>query len=447
MSARGQAGRAPAPGLIVAAPSSGAGKTTVATALMAAFSRRGLRVAPAKVGPDYIDPRFHEAATGQPSVNLDGWAMRPDLLDTLTASCSGAADLVVVEGVMGLFDGAPAAGAVDDGSTAALARRTGWPVLLVVDAARQAGSVAALVHGFRSFDPDVPVAGVLLNRIAGDRHTWILGQALAPLGLPVVGAIPRDAEVARPSRHLGLVQAGEDPALGDWLDRLATLAATHIDLDAVRALARPAGAIAAGTPGLSPLGARIAVARDDAFGFLYPHLLDGWRSAGAELAWFSPLADEGPDPAADAVYLPGGYPELHAGRLAAAAGFQAGLHAAAARGAWIYGECGGFMALGEALVDGDGDSHRMAGLLPLTTRFDMRRLHLGYRLVTALADTPLGRAGARLRGHEFHYSSIGSEAAGDRPFTALDANGTELGGAGLRRDRVFGSYLHLIDRC
>lgn len=435
-----------APGLIVAAPSSGAGKTTIATALMTAFARRGLRVAPAKVGPDYIDPRFHEAATGRESVNLDGWAMRQPLLDALVSARATDADLIVAEGVMGLFDGATARGAVDDGSTAGLARRTGWPVLLVVDAARQAGSVAALVHGFRSFDPSVPVAGVLLNRVGGGRHADILRRALDPLHLPVVGAIPRDAAVERPSRHLGLVQAGEDPALAGWLDRLAALADTHLDLDAVRALARPSGAPASVAGPLPPLGRRVAVARDDAFAFLYPHLLDGWRSAGAELAFFSPLADEAPDAGADAVYLPGGYPELHAGRLAAAERFRAGLHAAAARGAWVYGECGGYMALGEALVDAGGVAHRMTGLLPVTTRFDARRLHLGYRLVATLADSPLGPAGTRLRGHEFHYSSVGEEREAARPFRATDASGTDLGPLGLQRNRVFGSYLHLIDR-
>ncbi|EDP61363.1 Cobyrinic acid a,c-diamide synthase CbiA [alpha proteobacterium BAL199] len=436
----------PASGLIVAAPSSGAGKTTVATALMAALTRHGLRVAPAKVGPDYIDPRFHEAATGRSSMNLDGWAMRPDCLDGLIAARGTDADLVVAEGVMGLFDGAPMAGAVDDGSTAALARRTGWPVLLVLDAARQAGSVAALVHGFRSFDPAVPVAGVILNRIGSGRHANLLRRALAPLGLPVVGAIPRDAATDRPSRHLGLVQAGEDPALADWLDRIATLAETHVDLDGVRALARPSRIGGAPAASLPPLGNRIAVARDEAFAFLYPHLLDGWRTEGAELTFFSPLADEAPDPAADAVYLPGGYPELHAGRLADAERFRADLHTAADRGAWIYGECGGFMALGDALVDADGASHRMAGLLPLTTRFDVRRLHLGYRLITTSVETPFGPTGVRLRGHEFHYSTVGAEGGADRLFEVEDASGTRLGAQGLRRGRVIGSYMHLIDR-
>lgn len=435
-----------APGLILAAPSSGAGKTTIATALMAAFARRGLAVAPAKVGPDYIDPRFHEAAAGRTSVNLDGWAMRPAQLDALSAGRGLGADLIVTEGVMGLFDGAAARGAVDDGSTAALARRTGWPVVLVVDTARQAGSVAALVHGFRSFDAAVPVAGVILNRVGGARHEAMLRTALAPLGLPVVGAVPRDAAVERPSRHLGLVQAGEDPDMASWLTRLAALAEAHLDLDAIRALARPARLAAGTAVPLPPLGSRIAVARDHAFGFLYPHLLDGWRAAGAELAFFSPLADQPPDPAADAVFLPGGYPELHAGRLAAAQRFRAGLRAAAQRDAWVYGECGGYMTLGEILVDADGTAHAMAGLLPLTTRFDRRRLQLGYRLVTQCCDTPFGAAGTRLRGHEFHYSTIGGEGEGERPFTAEDATGASLPPAGLRRGKVLGSYLHLIDR-
>lgn len=438
-----------APGLIVAAPSSGAGKTTVATALMAAFARRGLAVAPAKVGPDYIDPRFHEAATGRASLNLDGWAMRPGLLDTLAAARATNADLVVVEGVMGLFDGAPAPGAVDDGSTAALARRTGWPVLLVVDAARQAGSIAALVHGFRSFDPAVALAGVVLNRVAGDRHAALLRRALEPVGLPVVGAVPRAAEVERPSRHLGLVQAGEDPGLAGWLRRIADLAETHLDLGAIRSLAAPSAVAAAPAEPLPPLGAHVAIARDEAFGFLYPHLLDGWRAAGARLTFFSPLADEGPDPAADAVYLPGGYPELHAGRLAAAGRFLAGLRAAAARDAWIYGECGGYMALGEAIVDADGRVHAMAGLLPLITRFDRRQLQLGYRRIVQRVETPFGPAGKRLRGHEFHYSTVGSEKGADhaidRPFEAEDAGGAPLGPLGLRRGRIFGSYLHIID--
>lgn len=433
------------PGLIVAAPASGSGKTTLATAVMAAFAKRGLSVAAAKVGPDYIDPRFHEAATGGVSVTLDGWAMRGETRAALIADLEG--DIVVAEGVMGLFDGAPTAGAIDDGSTDALARATGWPVVLVVDAARQAGSIAALVHGFMTFDPTLPVAGVILNRVGGERHAESLRDALSPLGVTVFGAIPRLETVERPSRHLGLVQAREDPTLSAYLDRLAALAERHLDLDALRAAARPASVTAYASIGsIPPLGGRIAIARDDAFAFLYPHLLGGWRSQGVELSFFSPLADQAPDSEADAVFLPGGYPELHGGRLAAAETFRTGLLAAAERGAWIYGECGGFMALGEGLIDGDGTHHRMTGLLPLVTRFDERQLHLGYRAIETLMDTPFGPAGSKLRGHEFHYSVVGHEGDAERPFAATDARSMALGSLGLARDRVFGSYLHLIDR-
>ncbi|NQW12440.1 MAG: cobyrinate a,c-diamide synthase [Alphaproteobacteria bacterium] len=445
----------PPPGLIVAAPASGSGKTTLATAIMAALARRGQTVAAAKVGPDYIDPRFHEAATGGTSTTLDGWAMRPETRAALVATLTG--DIVVIEGVMGLFDGAPSDGLIDDGSTAALARATGWPVVLVVDAARQAGSIAALVHGFTTFDPALPIAGVILNRVGGERHAGMLRDALAPLGMPVFGAVPRTEEIERSSRHLGLVQAQEDPMLSAYLDRLAALAERHLDLDALRAAARPAVFNPSTyTASIPPLGNRIAIARDDAFAFLYPHLLDGWRRQGAGLGFFSPLADEAPDADADAVFLPGGYPELHGGRLATAESFRAGLAAAAERDAWVYGECGGFMALGEGLVGGDGARHRMAGLLPLVTRFDQRRLHLGYRAITTRLDTPFGPAGTRLRGHEFHYSTLGQEGGGQegggqegeggRPFVASDARGTALGPLGLMVGRTFGSYLHVIDR-
>ena len=439
-----------AAGVILAAPTSGAGKTTLSMGLMRAFTRSGLRVAPAKIGPDYIDPRFHDAATGRTSVNLDGWAMRPEVLDGLISELSRGADLVVVEGVMGLFDGSPAMGACDAGSTADLAARTGWPVILVVDAARQAQSVAALVQGFRDFRSDVAVAGVILNRVGSDRHAAVLKESLAGIGMPVLGAVPRESGVERPSRHLGLEQADEDPDLSEYLNRLADVVDRTVDLEAVRALARPSPISAPPFVALPPLGGRIAVARDAAFSFLYPHILDGWWRAGSAILPFSPLSDQSPDPHADAVYLPGGYPELHAGQLSQADSFRAGIIAATARGAVVFGECGGFMVLGTALVDADGARHPMLDLLPLVTRFDQRRLHLGYRAINTRLATPFGPPGTRLRGHEFHYSVIGEEGAADRPFQAADARGqdlgSEMGAIGLARGAVFGSYLHLIDR-
>ena len=345
---------------------------------------------------------------------------------------------------MGLFDGAVGG----SGSTADLSVATGWPVVLVVDARGQGASAAALVRGFASHRQDVSVAGVIFNRIGGKRHGEILTRALADAlpEIPVLGCLPRDEALALPERHLGLVQAGEHPALDAFLDRAAALAGAHIDLAALRALARP-GAIGANTPSPLPsLGQRIAVARDDAFAFSYASVLDGWRAAGAEIFPFSPLADAAPEPDADAVYLPGGYPELHAGRLAANGVFLDGLRAAAARGAAIFGECGGYMVLGQGMVDADGARRRMAGLLALETSFAQPRLHLGYRRVETLVDSPLGPAGCRFAGHEFHYAATLAQGPGETLFAATDSSGADLGQTGLVDGNVAGSFIHLIDR-
>ncbi|HYG89695.1 MAG TPA: cobyrinate a,c-diamide synthase [Azospirillum sp.] len=427
------------PGLVIAAPNSGSGKTVTTLGLLRALRSAGVGVASAKVGPDYIDPRFHAAASGRPCRNLDPWAMRDS---TLARLADQTADLLIVEGVMGLFDGA----ADGTGSTADLAALAGWPVVLVLDVARQGQSAAAVLHGFRSFRPDVSVAGVILNRVGSPSHESTIRAALAPSGVPVLGAIPRDADLDLPRRHLGLVQAEEHADLDAFLDRAATVLGRVVDLDALRALARPAR-FAAEPAGfaLPPLGQRIALAQDAAFAFAYPHLIEDWRAQGADLLPFSPLADEAPDASADAVYLPGGYPELHAGRLAGNRCFLNGLRASAARGAALYGECGGYMVLGEALEDADGETHAMAGLLPVATSFAKRKLHLGYRRAVTLSLSPLGPAGTVYRGHEFHYASITSTSTGEPLFRVSDAQGSDLGHLGSRRGRVCGSFVHLVD--
>ena len=418
------------PGLILAAPSSGSGKTTITLGLLRALARRGINVRGAKSGPDYIDPRFHEAACGHPCPNLDAWAMTSDRIRAL-ASGDGT---LLIEGAMGLFDGAPPDG---KGATADLARILGLPVVLVVDASRLAGSVAPLVQGFAGFDPAVRIAGVVLNATGSERHETMLARAIAPLGLPVLGAIRRDRALSQPSRHLGLVQAGERPDLDAFLDAAADRVEAGINPDALLALAAPLTPV----PQLAPIPApasSIAIASDQAFAFAYPHLLADWQRSGATIQTFSPLADEAA-PEAEFIFLPGGYPELHAGRIASNQRFLGSLRNAAARGVPIYGECGGYMVLGQSMTDGEGIRHEMAGLLDLETSFAARRLHLGYRSVHASTGPFLGAWSA----HEFHYATT-LRADGPPLFFAQDAEGADLGPMGLVNGSVCGSFAHLI---
>ncbi|ARC90527.1 cobyrinate a,c-diamide synthase [Rhodovulum sp. MB263] len=428
------------PGLVIAAPASGSGKTTVTLGLLRAFRAAGIAVQPFKNGPDYIDPAFHARASGRASYNLDPWAMGEDLLATLAAEARGA-DLVIAEGAMGLYDGTLAPGISGHGTSAELARRFGWPVVLVIDVSGQAQSAAAVAHGFACHPDAPPVAGVILNRVAGARHEAMIRPEMARLGIAVLGALPRRPDLTLPERHLGLVQAGEQADLEARIDAIGQFVAEHVELDALRAAARPGVSGAMGNWPVPP-AQRIALARDAAFSFAYPHLLEGWHRAGAEILPFSPLADEAPDEDADLVWLPGGYPELHAGRIAGAARFLKGLRAHA-RTRPVHGECGGYMVLGEALIDKDGTRHAMAGLLGLVTSFETRRLHLGYRRAELLAAMPGHAPGTRLRGHEFHYSTILSQ-----PDAALacvtDASGADVAETGSRRGPVTGSFFHLI---
>lgn len=435
-------------GLIIAAPSSGSGKTSLTLGLLRLLAQRGLAVASAKVGPDYIDPAFHAAASGRPCHNLDSWAMRPATVAARVGRLAAGAELVLCEGVMGLFDGAFVPAGQPDGSTADLARLTGWPVVLVIDGRGMTGSAAAVLHGFATLAPRVLVKGVVFNRVVGERHKAAITAACARAcpDIAVLGFLPPTPALEMPSRHLGLVQAGERADLAAFLDGAAALVAAHLDVEALVGLARSSPLVTGeGDVTLPPLGGRIAVASDVAFAFSYAGLFEGWRSAGAELSFFSPLEDQAPDSAADAIYLPGGYPELHAGRLAGNASFLAGLRGAAARGAAVFGECGGYMVLGRVLVDAEGTPHAMAGLLGLESSFAKRRLHLGYRRAGLCGDCVLGVAGGGFRGHEFHYASVVKEV-GDPLFTLVDAGGVPLGTAGLRAGRVAGSFVHLIDR-
>ncbi len=329
-----------AAGLVISAPASGVGKTTLTLALARAFRDRGLKVQCFKNGPDYIDPAFHAAAAVRASVNLDSWAMDRATIEQLVGRGADA-DLVLAEGSMGLFDGAAVRGVSGTGATADIAEMMGWPVLLVIDPSGQAQTAAAVAAGLCDFRAGVRVAGVVLNRVASPRHEELVRQAFADSGIAVFGALPRYAEISIPRRHLGLVQAEEQAQIGGLIGEAARFVNAHVDLDAVLQAAShwtpqpPAHGLS-----VDPPGQRIALARDGAFSFVYPHILERWRSAGAEIATFSPLADEGPDESADVCWLPGGYPELHAGRLAANARFRSALRAFAETRA-VHGECGG----------------------------------------------------------------------------------------------------------
>ena len=432
-------------GLIVSAPRSSSGKTIVTLGLLAALRRRGFAIRAAKAGPDYIDPGFHAAATGHASVNLDTWAMPSALLDRLMNDSASHADFLLLEGAMGLFDGVPGPSG-HTGAAADLAARFALPVLLVLDVSGQSQTAAALVRGLATHDPAVRIAGVVLNRVGSDRHRRLASDAIAALGIPVLGALPRNADLTLPERHLGLVQASEHSDLPAWIERVAAMAEQHIDIDGVvagSATLTPSPAAQTNVTALPPPGNRIALAADAAFTFIYPHVLDGWRRAGAEVVWFSPLADEAPPNDCDCCWLPGGYPEVHAGTLAASARFHSGLSNFAATRP-VHGECGGYMVLGEGLIDATGTHHAMTGLLGHATSFADRKLHLGYREAKLVTESPIGPVGARVRGHEFHYASLLS-TADDSPLADLtDGEGRPLGPGGGRRGRVTGTFFHAI---
>ena len=379
--------------IILGAPRSGSGKTSVTIGLLRALKRRGTAVRGAKSGPDYIDPGFHKAATGRDGVNLDSWAMPPGLLAALVAEAAGDAEAVLIESAMGLFDGIPAEPG-RSGAAADLARLFGLPVLLVLDVSGQSQTAAAIAKGFASYDPAVKIAGVVLNRLGSERHRRLAGDAIEALGIPVVGAVMRDASLTLPERHLGLVQAGEHADIEAHIDRLADMVERSIDIDRVLELMTALEATGSDfSAALPPPGQRIALAQDQAFSFLYPHVARHWRKKGAEIVPFSPLADEAPDENADVCWLPGGYPELHAGKLAAAGNFRAGLERFAETKP-VHGECGGFMVLGQGLVDADGERHEMLGLLGHATSFAKRKMNLGYRQARLKAGSALGPAGA-----------------------------------------------------
>ncbi len=416
-------------GLIITAPNSGGGKTTITLGLLRALRDRGFAIRSAKSGPDYIDPRFHEAASGETCVNLDAWSMSVGRLQDLAAGQTP----LLIEGAMGLFDGAPPMG---KGATADVARALNLPCVLICDVSKQSQSVAAVVEGFSRHAEDVNVVGVILNKVGSPRHEAMLRGALEPVGLPVLGAVYRDAKLETPSRHLGLVQANERNDLEEFIEYSGNIIGKSINIDQLISLFEHYKQNTVKSAALPPPAQKIAIASDDAFAFAYPHLLESWRKAGASLSFFSPLADEAPDQA-DLVILPGGYPELHAGKLATNSNFMNALRKANS----VYGECGGYMTMGEGLIDAAGNRHEMLGLLKLETSFAKRKLHLGYRNLSpqgGLWDIPLN-------GHEFHYATT-LKSEGQPLFHATDAEGTHLPHMGLIDGKNSGSFAHIIDR-
>ena len=431
-------------GLVVAGTQSGVGKTTLTLGLMSAWRRLGVKVQPFKVGPDFIDPGHHGRAAGRASHNLDGWMLPQEENLRIFRQHTETADLAVVEGVMGLFDGYD--GKTEAGSTAQMAKWLGLPVLLVVDARAMARSAAALVHGFATFDPDLALAGVVFNRVAGPSHLSYLTEAMELVPqVRFFGGVPRENSLAIPERHLGLATAEDHPLDEGYLEGLADLVTRHLDLAGLwQALPQVKRPQVAGPCRDKARQVRLGVARDQAFCFYYSENLEWLRQYGAELVEFSPLTDTRLPPGLDGLYLGGGYPELYAGRLAANTRLKDDLKKQAEAGLPIYAECGGLMYLSTEIQDLSGERHDMVGAVPVKVRMLPRLKALGYREVTLTADCLLGPAGTRVRGHEFHYSEIIEEPAGlTKLYQLTPRRGGNPAPEGYCVGQVLASYVHL----
>ncbi len=433
--------------IIIAAPVSGSGKTTITIGLMECLKRRGLKVAPFKVGPDFIDPGYHKIVTGRPSLNLDGWICSPHTVQEMFALHAADADIAVIEGVMGLFDGI--SGRSDEGSTAQIARLTGAAVFLVVDAKGFARSIAALIKGFAEFDPEVRISGVIFNNVSSESHARILKEAVEA-SLPsihVLGSILRDSTLHIPSRHLGLLTAEENELSLQYLDHLVEVIRNSIDLGTLWAAASSGDLSELHEPEEQTAAVvRLAIARDKAFCFMYESNLQLLRDAGAELVEFSPLTDGALPDGIAGIYLPGGYPEAYAEELAANTAMKLALKNAIESGMPTYAECGGFIYLtqGVAVSSDAGDSlHEFVGLFPVTTTMLKQRKALGYREIKLRASSILGKKGTVARGHEFHYSQIDEMPAGVERLYQVSKGQSDLGTEGYRYKNCVASYIHL----
>ncbi len=438
----------PCPRIVIAGTHSGVGKTSITLALVAALRRRGSRVQTFKVGPDFLDPSYLTIASGRPCYNLDGWMMGRRYVESLFARATADADIAVIEGVMGLFDGA----APDslEGSTAEIAAWLKAPVILVTDVYGMARSLAAAVKGYATFDRRVKVGGVIANLCGSKRHGMLLGQALRASSLPpLVAAVPRGALPELPSRHLGLVTADSRNLSPQSLDSLADALERQASLSQIVALARTAPPLRAGAPARKerPKRVRLGVAHDGAFHFYYRDFFDELENGGCELVRFSPISDARLPEGLDALYFGGGYPEEMATELSANEAMRAAVKAFADSGNTVYAECGGFMYLCRKLERADGSSHPMVGLLPAATRMFERFQSLAYVEVSLKEDSLWGRKGSTVRGHEFHYSRLLSNPAGLDGWRSVYTMNKRRADApeeeGFQRGRVLASYAHL----
>ncbi len=433
--------------IIIAAPVSGSGKTTVTIGLMECLKRRGLKVAPFKVGPDFIDPGYPRIVTGQPSLNLDAWMCSSQVVQETFAEHSAEADIAVIEGVMGLFDGI--SGRSDEGSTAQIARLTGSIVFLVIDAKGFARSIAALIKGFAEFDPEVRIGGVIFNNVSSENHARILKEAVETAVPPirVVGSILRDSRLQIPSRHLGLLTAEENELSTEYLDHLVEVIRSSVDIGMLWAIAGAGDVFELPAHRESaPSVVKIAVARDKAFCFVYESNLKLLRQAGAELVEFSPLADNSLPHGISGVYLPGGYPEAYADELSANIPMKEAIKGAIESGMPTYAECGGFIYLTSGVAENaeEGRSLKeLAGIFPVATTMLKQRKALGYREITLREDSILGKRGAKARGHEFHYSETDEMPVGVERLYQVSKGQSDLGTEGYRYKNCIASYIHL----
>lgn len=427
--------------LVIAATGSGAGKTTVTLGLMAALKQKGYVVQGFKCGPDYIDPTYHAAVTGRPSRNLDSWMMGEEAVRTVLAKGCEGADMAVIEGVMGLFDGKQPLS--DEGSTASIAALTQSPVLLVVDCSGMACSAAAVVRGFQSFHPGVHIAGVFANRVGGEGHFRLIKAAVEQMcGLPVVGFLPKDGALSLPERHLGLVPSVERGELDTFFAELGRKIAAATDWETLLAIAE-APALEPPAPLLRPsrlYRVRVAVAKDAAFHFYYPENLEMLSACGAELVYFSPLAGEPLPDGVDGLYIGGGFPEEFAAELARRAEVKRSIRAAIERGLPTLAECGGFMFLTERLVTADGAEYEMAGVIPGRVVMGRNLAALGYREVRGRKGNFLLPEGETARGHEFHYSVY--EPGGEIPFAYETSGRSGAKPDGYLAHRLVAGYVH-----